>query len=239
MAAVELLPSVVDPDEAIADRRARLQLVSDRVAPMALARERTLPLLDELISLFPEGLRRGSTVSVAGSGSTALALAVAAAASTAGSWVAVVSDPDLGLVAAEEAGIALQRMLVVDPEPSSWSAAVAALVGAVDIVLVAPRHRVRDAEARRLSGRLRERGSVLVCTNGRWPSGADVQLEVVGSKWSGLGCGHGVLQSRRVTVNGGGRGASARPRSADMLLPGPLGRPEFVHVEAPAFAAQG
>ena len=157
MAAVELLPSVVDPDEAIADRRARLQLVSDRVAPMALARERTLPLLDELISLFPEGLRRGSTVSVAGSGSTALALAVAAAASTAGSWVAVVSDPDLGLAAAEEAGIALQRMLVVDPEPSSWSAAVAALVGAVDIVLVAPRHRVRDAEARRLSGRLRER----------------------------------------------------------------------------------
>ncbi len=239
MAAAELLPSVVDPDEAIADRRARLQLVGDRVAPMALARERTLPLLDELTGLFPEGLRRGSTVSVAGSGSTALALAVAAAASTAGSWVAVVGDPDLGLAAAEEVGVALERVLVVDPEASSWSSAVAALVGAVDIVLVAPRHRVRDAEARRLSARLRERGSVLVCTNGRWPSGADVQLEVMESEWSGLGCGHGVLQSRRVTVSGGGRGASARPRSADLLLPGPLGRPELVHIEAPALVAQG
>ena len=75
MASPVSLPSVVDPDEAIADRRVRLQLVSDRVAPMALARERTLPLLAELIDLFPEGLRRGSTVSVVGSGSTALAVA--------------------------------------------------------------------------------------------------------------------------------------------------------------------
>ncbi len=244
MAAAESLPSVVDPDEAIADRRARLQLVGDRVAPMALAGERTLPLLDELTCLFPEGLRRGSTVSLHGSGSTALALAVAAAASTAGSWVAVVGDPELGFAAAEEAGVALQRVLVVDPEPSSWSAAVAALVGAVDIVLIAPRHRVRDAEARRLSARLRERGSVLLCTNGRWPSGADVQLEIVESEWAGLGSGHGVLQARRVTIRGGGRGASARPRSADMLLPGPLGRPEFIVPditvdEAPALAAQG
>lgn len=239
MAAAELLPSVVDPDEAIAERRARLQLVGDRVAPMALARERTLPLLDELAGLFPEGLRRGSTVSVVGSGSTALALAVAAAATEAGSWVAVVGDPELGLASAEEAGVALQRVLIVDPEPSAWSAAVAALVGAVDIVLVAPRHRVRDAEALRLSARLRERGSVLVCTKGRWPSGADVQLEVVESEWIGLGCGHGVLQSRRVMVHGSGRGAAAQPRSSEMLLPGPLGRPELICAEAAALTAQG
>ncbi len=227
MAAAESLPHIIDPAEALDDRKARLRLVADRVAPMALARERTLPVLPELVDLLPGGaLRRGSVVGVNGmGGATSLALALAAGPSSAGSWTAIVGQPELGLVAAEEAGIALERLLVVSPEPSSWAGAVAALVGSVDVVLVAPRHRVAAGDARRLTARLRERGSVMIHTGGRWGPGADVQLDVAHSEWVGLGIGHGMLRSRRVTINGGGRGAAARPRSARLLLPGPTGAP--------------
>ncbi len=224
--AAEVLPHLVDPEEALDDRRARLRLVADRVAPMALARERTLPVLSALESLLPGGaLQRGSVVSVTGMGATSLALALAAGPSVAGSWVAVVGQPDLGLAAAEEVGIVLERLLVIAPDPSAWSNTVGALIGAVDVVLVAPRHRVRDGDARRLAARLRERGSVLIQAGGRWAPGADVQLEVARCDWDGLGRGHGVLRSRRMVVDGGGRGAAARPRSAELLLPSPTGAP--------------
>lgn len=222
--AAEVLPHLVDPEEALDDRRARLRLVADRVAPMALARERTLPVLPALENLLPAGaLRRGSVVSVDGMGATSLALALAAGPSAAGSWTAVVGRPELGLAAAEEAGIALERLLVVSAEPAVWANTVSALIGSVDVVLVAPRHRVRDGDARRLAARLRERGSVLIHTGGRWAPGADVQLDVARSEWGGLGCGHGVLRSRRVVIDGGGRGAAARPRSTELFLPDPAG----------------
>ena len=61
-----------------ATRRAGLRLVGERVTPMALAREQTLPVLGPLAPLFPEGaLRRGSIVGIQGSGATSLAMAVA------------------------------------------------------------------------------------------------------------------------------------------------------------------
>lgn len=207
-----------------ATRRADLRLVGDRVTPMALAREQTLPVLGPLAPLFPGGaLQRGAVVGVRGSGATALALAVAAGPSQSGAWTAVVGSPDLGLAAVGELGVALERLLVVRPEPEAWSAALAALVGSVDVVLVAPRHRVREADARRMAARLRERGSVLVHVGDRWPIGADIQLDVVAGAWDGLGDGHGVLSARRMRIDGGGRGSASRPRSLDVLVPGPDG----------------
>lgn len=228
--AAEYAPSLDDP--ALDDPRARLRLVADRAKPLALARERTLPLLPAVTDLFPGGaLRRGSVVGVGGVGATSLALAVAAGPSAAGSWTAVVGNPGLGLAAAAEAGVALERLLVVEPpEPSAWAGAVAALVGAVDVVLVAPRHRVKGGDTRRLVSRLRERGSVMVRIDGaasssRWFEGADVSLRIESAEWSGLGEGHGLLASRRVVVRAEGRGASSRPRTAELLLPGPGGAP--------------
>ena len=97
------------------------------------------------------------------------------------------------------------------------------MVGAVDIVVVAPKHRVREADARRMGARLRERGSVLIHVGDRWPVGADVQLDIAAGEWQGLGDGHGVLQSRRLDVRGGGRGSASRPRSLELLVPGPDG----------------
>lgn len=229
MAAAESA-SVGLPEGTPEDRRARLRLVADRITPLALAREHTLPVLDPLAGLFPDGaLRRGSIVAVEGVGATALALAVAAGPSASGSWTAVVGEPALGLAAAAETGVALERLLVVDPtEPKAAAAALAALVGSVDVVMVGSRLRLRPPDVRRLSARLRERGSVLIRLGAAEAPGVDIGLRIVESRWVGLGGGHGLLRSRQVSVITRGRGAAARPRSADLLLPGPEGAPVLV-----------
>src|SRR5919201_5507061 len=107
---------------------------SELVGPGAtLAAERLLPVLPALRPLLPgQGLRRGTTVVVARS--AALALALVAGASAAGSWVAAVGLPDLGIVAAAETGIALERLALV-PEPGArdWAVVVAAFLDAVDV----------------------------------------------------------------------------------------------------------
>jgi hypothetical protein len=186
--------------------------------------ERVLPVAAPLAPLLPlGGLRRGSTVAV--SGSASLLLALLAGPSRAGSWVAVVGMPALGLVAAEEAGVALDRLALVPAPGESWPTVAAALLDALDIVAVCPpRGRVRDADARRLAARGRQRGAVLIPYGGsdRW-TGADLRLGVEADSWEGLGVGHGHLRARRVVVRSKGRGAAARPRRVRLWLPAPGG----------------
>jgi len=209
--------------------------------PLLLARDRTVPVLPALRGLMPDGgLPRGAMVGVAGpdAGATSMAFALAAAPSAAGSWVAVVGRPDLGLSAAAEIGVDLDRLaLVAEPPPEGWAAVVAALIGAVDIVVVAPRHQVRMAEARRLAARARERGTVLIQVGTGGPGGRggatraggsglelDLRLTVVDAVWQGVGVGHGHLQARRLTVEAGGRRQAARPRRAELWVPDLQGR---------------
>ena len=233
--------------ESQVDRRARLRLVADRVAPLALAHQRTLPLLPAVSELFVGGsLQRGTTVEVNGIGATSLSLVLAAGPSQAGSWTALVGAEGLGLAAVAEAGIALERLLVVSPVDSSTNVGVvAALIGAVDVVMVGPGLRFRPADLRRLSARLRESGSVLIqigssrigssrigssrigssqIESSKGP-GVDVGVRVMTSQWSGLGDGHGLLRSRKVEVQTQGRGAATRTRAVSLLLPGPNGAP--------------
>ena len=107
-----------------------------RTKPLVLARDEQLPVLEGLADLFPGGaLRRGSTVVV---NSPSLALAVLAASSQAGSWSAVVGQPDLGLVAAAELGVVLDRLALVPWPGSQWATAVSALLDAVDVVVARP-----------------------------------------------------------------------------------------------------
>jgi hypothetical protein len=188
----------------------------------ALAAERLLPVVPALQPLLPgRGLRRGTTVTV--SRSAALALALVAGASAAGSWMAAVGLPDLGIVAAAETGIALERLaLVPAPGARAWPTVVAALLDAVDVVLVRSPARLPAAQARRLAARARERGAVLVPL-GAWPQPADLRLAVTSSAWSGLGQGHGTLQARRVEVLVTGRGAATRERRSLLWLPSPDG----------------
>lgn len=219
-----------------------------RVRPVALAREQLLAVTPELAPLLPDGaLRRGSTVAVGtaspadpadpmAGGATTLALALAAAASAEGSWVALVGLPGVGLVAAAELGLALERLAVITaPPPEQWATVVAALVGAFDLVLVPVAPRGRTGEVRRLAARARERGSVLIqlvpstpaSASARGPGRgddagleADVRLAVTASRWQGVGGGAGHLQARRLTVETSGRRRAARSRRHDLWLPG-------------------
>jgi hypothetical protein len=191
--------------------RERLRELAGRSGPVTLAEERTLPVVGPLQGLLPDGgLRRGSTVSVVGS--TSVALQLAAAASAAGSWVAALGVPTLGAVAAAEAGVVLERLALVPRPGEQWATVTAALLDALDVVLVRPPHRLRQADARKLIARARERGAVLVPL-GPW-DGADMRLEVASAHWHGLGQGDGHLQGCRMEVVATGRRAAARARKA-------------------------
>lgn len=222
----------------------------ERVRPTTLARDQRLPILPALEPLIPgAGLRRGSTLSIDGPAATSLALATAAAASQEGAWVAAVGFPSIGLLAAAELGVALERFVLVaspdtDPGPDNetavWSAAVAALVDAFEIVLVQATHRIGGRDGRRLVARTRERDGVLVQVGSRsWPEGADVTLEVADATWEGLGEGHGHLRARRVTVTAGGRREAARHRQAELWLPSVDGAVEPVLPDPVPLHARG
>lgn len=215
---------------------------------------RRLPVLPALRPLFPSaGLRRGSVVSVlggpvpagperarsqpagpepAGRGATTLVLAVLAEASAAGAWCAVVGLPWLGLVAADELGVAVERLALVPNPGSGWPDVLAALIDGVDVVVVAPPSAVPTTLASRLTARARQRGVALLSV-GRWP-GAELTLEPVSGRWHGLGQGRGRLRHREIDVVAYGRGAAAAARRVRLWLPGPTGgdhlRPGHDHV---------
>ncbi|MGH9222353.1 MAG: hypothetical protein ACRD2W_00785 [Acidimicrobiales bacterium] len=213
-----------------------LEELAGKVRPVVLAGERLLPVLDPLAPLLPDGaLRRGSVVTIAGlrgpnaaNGSTSLALALLAGASAAGSWCAAVGLSSLGVVAAAELGVALDRfpLVAAPPNGEEWAWATAALLDAVDVVVARPPGRIRDASVRRLAARARERSAVLlVASAGGVPEwqGADVRLAVTAAEWEGVGQGHGRLRARRVEVVATGRAAAARERRVTLWLPGPDG----------------
>ncbi len=209
---------------------------AQRVAPTTLAVERRLEVSPALGHVLPDGLQRGSVVAVRGPGAGSLALAVAAGPVASGSWLATVGCEELGLVAAEQAGVALHRMVKVDQPPrSSWGAVLAALVDAFDLILVSSTHRARARDSQRLRSRARERGSVVVDAGGVWPEVPDLVLEITQQRWSGLGDGHGVLTQRRVQVEVTGR-RGTRPRLVPLWLPGPTGGPEAIEPDAHAGA---
>lgn len=179
-----------------------------------------LPVLPPLRPLLPgEGLRRGSVVSVRdGVGSTSLLLALMAGVSAAGGWCAVVGLPALGPPAAVELGIDAERLVMVpDPGPR-WASVVAGLLEGFDVVALRPGERVRSHDARRLVGRAREHGAVLMVA-GAW-EGAELRMSTATPGWHGVGEGHGHLRARRLTVRVEGRGAAARPREGRLWLPG-------------------
>lgn len=188
----------------------------------ARSRRGPLPVAGPLRPLLPGGvLRRGGTVAV--DHSAALVLALLAEASADGAWCALVGLPEIGLVAAEEAGLELSRLALVADPGLELVGVTAALLDGLDLVVVAGGERIPAGARQRLAARARQAGSVLLPV-GSWP-GADVRLAVEGGRWLGLaGAGAGRLRCRRVRLRGGGRGAAHRERSVEVLLPGPDGR---------------
>ncbi len=204
-----------------------------------LGPDRLLPVLPPLAELFPSGgLRRGATVVVSrGSspGATTLMLALLAAASQRGSWCAIVGVPHLGLVAAAEMGLALERTALIPHPGAQHDKVVATLLDGFDIVVAATLGTPQPVLRNQLAARARQHGSVLIpfresVKAGDW-EGADVALSTEGSTWHGLGAGRGRLRSRELTVAARGRGASARPRRVSLWLPGPpVDRPRLALV---------
>lgn len=214
--------------------------------PVSLAEEQILPVLPPLMSLLPEGgLRRGTVTEISGgTGAVSLAMALVVAAVSSGRWMAVVGAPGtsngisngrdvsgaLGLSAAREMGLSLERLVMVDVPPRDrvddrssgegigWATVVAACLDAFEVVLTWPPRRASASDGRRLAARLRERGSVML-TMGDGPFQPDLRLDVIEATWTGLGHGHGHLRERRVTIEATGRRGASRPRRSQVLLP--------------------
>jgi len=146
------------------------------------------------------GLRVGAAYSL--DRSMPLLLELLAGPTSAGKWCAVTGMPELGVEAAREAGIDLDRLVLVPHPGERWLAVASALAEIGGIVAVRPGGRVRDSDAARLAARLRDRESVLL-VQGAWP-GAEATIRVERTSWSGLGAGWGYLDPgmRDVVVSG-------------------------------------
>ncbi|MDG4794989.1 hypothetical protein [Micromonospora sp. WMMD1082] len=176
-----------------------------------------LAVPDELAGVLPSGLRRGATVRVTGSTSLLLLLLAGAMADT-DLWSAVVGVPHLGMLAAAELGVPLERLALVPSPGPDLPAVVGALVDGMSLVAVtSPGAGVGEATARALGRRARSRGCVLVVGQG-WP-GADLEISAGGRRWAGLGEGRGRLRYCDFDIEVRGRGSAARPRRATIRLP--------------------
>ena len=144
---------VSGPDPA---RQASHGQLAARLREPTLAGERLLPVAAAFTELLPShGIRRGSVTSV--TGSHALALALVAEASRTGSWVAAVGAEDLGIVAAHELGLALERLALVPSPGRRWADTIAAMLGGVDVVMVRPPAGASPVVLRQLAARARRR----------------------------------------------------------------------------------
>ena len=175
--------------------RSRIHELQQRVQRMqGAAVSRTLESLPGMSGVIQ--LRTGETYSV---DSTSLATALVAGPSQAGEWVAFVGVSDLGLEAAAQVGIDLDRTVVVPRPGELWLSVTAGLLDVAAVVVVKPPAPVSAQQAERLKSRLRMHDAALVCW-GEWPR-SDATLSITESSWLGLGRGNGRLTARRVVVS--------------------------------------
>ena len=197
-----------------------LSALAERVAPLALAGERTLPVAEAFAELFPErGLVRGRTLACSGQAATSLALALAAPAVAAGSWLATIDLPTIGLDAASEFGIALERVVAVRAEAARWPDVVAAAADGFDLLIARVPAEVTPSAMRKVATRLRQRDVVMFVLGDPGALSCDGVLDADGGEWVGLGDGHGHLQHRRLIVEASGRRLHGR-RRCRLALPG-------------------
>lgn len=173
----------------------------------------SVPVHPALVGLFPRGLRAGAAYTLHGSMSAALALL--AGPSMAGSWCGVVAVPDLGVEAAAEWGVQLDRLaLVPQVSVADWTSVVASLVEVSALVVATPPEHVSPGEVSRLLARLRTSGSTLVVL-GHWPRAAAALTGRI-VRWEGLYDGHGHLSAGTLRFEVTER---ARTRHVDLEIP--------------------
>ena len=181
-----------------------------------------LAVADDVRELLPDsGLVRGRIVRCSGDAGLSLALSLCSLATQQGSWLGVVGVDHLGLLAAVEHGVALERTVLVHPPKTSreWSITVAAAIEGLDLLIVAVPERLSVNDARRVQTRLQSRRAVMiiventVLSQSRSMNGsneaqqflADVVLDTKTKSWSGVDRGAGYLQHRDVRIRVSGR----------------------------------
>jgi hypothetical protein len=210
-----------------AESRAHLEQLGDRARPLVLSRDRSIELSGGLAELVPGGtLARDAVVRMVGdgAGSTAVAFELVAAVTGVGEWAGAVDlDSTLGVLAAAEAGVALERFAVIRRVPAArWATVVAALLDGMSLVLTDVPRGLAVGDARRLTARARERGCVLVVherptssSGHRWPAPATLTVTTSSGTWAGIDDA-GYLTGRALRVRVEGRGAAARPISGEL-----------------------
>lgn len=205
-----------------------LSALAERMAPVALARERMLPIGDAFADLFAErGLVRGRSLACTGPAATSLALALIAPAVAAGSWLAAIDVPTIGLDAASEFGMALERVVGVSTASSldygaeqaaRWPDVVAAAADGFDLLITRVPRDVSPSAMRKVATRIRQRDAVLLVLGDPGALSCDGVLDAGAVEWTGLGDGHGHLQRRGLVVEASGRRLHGR-RHCRLALP--------------------
>ena len=169
--------------EQLESLRRQMAVISEKVSGKVVAHaddllpesESRLALPQWLAESLPVPLPRG-TVAVL-SGARSLLLNMVAAVTAAGGNVAVVGQPDIGLLAAVEMGADLSRLAVI-PDPGTDPVEVAAvLIDGMDLVVLGLGGRqVPQTRARAVVARARNKGCTLLVTDGDW-QGAPTRLK--------------------------------------------------------------
>jgi hypothetical protein len=182
--------------------------------------ESRLALPRWLAESLPVPLPRG-TVAVL-SGARSLLLSMVAAVTAAGGNVAIVGQPDIGLLAAAEMGADLSRLAVI-PDPGTDPVEVAAvLIDGMDLVVLGLGGRqVPQTRARAVVARARNKGCTLLVTDGDW-QGAPTRLaarvrgyEIASASSGAPAPGFGRISRVRLQISGvcAGRRVIGRARA--------------------------
>jgi Mrp family chromosome partitioning ATPase len=142
--------------------------------------------------------------------------------------LAVVGVPNLGIAAAIEAGVAVERIVLAQPPRASreWVATVAALVEGFEVLIVATPTSLSASDARRLQTRVMARQAVLIVVD--LPAlasvgeasvfASDIDVHAITVAWSGIERGAAHITQRTVQVRVNGRRCSS-PREQTITLP--------------------
>ncbi len=166
--------------------------------------ESLLPIPESLAEQLEVPLPRGSVAVL--SGARSLSLSLVASVTAAGGHVAIVGQPDTGLLAAVEMGADLSRLAVI-PDPGTDPVEVAAvLMDGMDLVVLGLGGRsVPATRARAVVARAHNKGCTLLVTGGDW-QGASIRLEarVCGYEMTGE-AGRGRISRVRLAVRAQGK----------------------------------
>ena len=114
-------------------------------------------------------------------------------------------------VAAWEAGITPDRLVVVRcSDRGDWPKVTASLIEGFPVVYAEVPAHPADADLRRLGALVRARSSALILhpVSGDLPTGVlHLRLEAESVRWDGVERGHGALVRRRLTLRASGKGA--------------------------------